>query len=113
MVKICIFTPNFYPQVGGAERDVDVLARRLEAKGHEVTVLAGKSKGQMPDFPYRVITYRKPPKQNLWPEVLALPLMRAQRRYEFDVILAFYAYPNGYAAETMQKLVGSLIVYIR
>ncbi|WP_200761137.1 glycosyltransferase family 4 protein [Poriferisphaera corsica] len=105
-MKICLFTPNFYPEVGGAERDVDLLAIELGKRGHEVVVLAGKSKGEMPEFSYEVIQYLRPPKQNMWPEVLVWPLLKAHRRHRFDVVLSFYAYPNGYAANLFRRLSG-------
>lgn len=97
-MRICLFTPNFYPDVGGAERDADAVAAGLTQRGHDVTVLTRKQKQPPPTLPYRVVLYRKWPKQDLWPEVLGWPLWRAHRRHRFDVILAFYSYPTGYAA---------------
>lgn len=105
-MRICLFTPTFLPRVGGAERDADILARGLLARGHGVLVLA-QSMGPVPrGLPYEVRTYRRPPAQNLWPEALGWPLARAHRAFPFDACLAFYAYPTGYAAARLKRRLG-------
>src|SRR5688500_7636687 len=97
-MRICLFTPTFLPLVGGAERDADIVARGLVRCGHEVTVLAREVGGEQPDLPYPVVRYRRPPAQHLLTRLLARPLVKLHRRWPFDVVLAFYGYPNGYAA---------------
>ncbi len=92
------------PQAGGAERMAHTLAQGLTARGHQLTVLAqrGPSSAADRDFdqtaPYRVVRYRRPPAQHRWPQVVARPLIRLARNTPLDVVLAFYAYPTGYAA---------------
>ncbi|MEM7681861.1 MAG: glycosyltransferase family 4 protein [Planctomycetota bacterium] len=104
-MRTCLFTPNFLPAFGGAERMADAIVRGLLDRGHEVSVLAQQpERGQPePDLPYPVRRYRRPPAQHLWPELLAGPLRAWRRENPFDVILAFYAYPNGYAASVARK----------
>lgn len=111
-MRICLFTPTFYPKIGGAERDADVLARGLIARGHEVMILAQRQRvdGPMPDLPYPVFWYRRPPAQNLWAELLALSLTRAYRHWRFDVVLAFFGYPNGYAATIARRWLQTPVV---
>jgi glycosyltransferase involved in cell wall biosynthesis len=111
-MKVLLFTPNFLPSLGGAERIADVLVRRLGARGHEVRVLCQWSEGQKReiDLPYRVHRYRRPPKLNWWPELLTRPLRRVHRAWPFDVVLAFYAYPTGYAATHLKDKLGYKVV---
>lgn len=97
-LRICLFTPNFLPDVGGAETAADLVARGLIKRNHDVQVVAQIGKKGRADVPYPVCYYHRPPSQHLWPEVLAWPLCRAWFRRHFDVILSFYAYPTGYAA---------------
>jgi glycosyltransferase involved in cell wall biosynthesis len=108
-MRICLFTPNFLPAVGGAERAADTIVRGLIARGHEVMVLCQRS-GPMPDVPYAVRRYRRPPAQHLWPELLAWPLWRAYRAQPFDVLLAFYGYPTGYAASLLKQRLGYKLI---
>ncbi|MEM8739497.1 MAG: glycosyltransferase family 4 protein [Planctomycetota bacterium] len=110
-MRICLFTPTFLPSLGGAERMADTLARGLTERGHALCVLAPRPRPDAgpapearhpspgsPGLPYAVARYRRPPAQHLWPELLAWRLRRLHRRWPFDVVLAFYAYPTGYAA---------------
>ena len=99
-MRICLFTPTFYPHVGGAELDADLIARGLTERGHTVTLLTEKlSAGPPPaNLPYPVRFYRRLPKQNWLPGAPALALHRLHKRERFDAVLAFYSYPCGYAA---------------
>ncbi|MEO1236569.1 MAG: glycosyltransferase family 4 protein [Planctomycetota bacterium] len=112
-MRVCLFTPTFLPALGGAERMADTLARGLTGRGHEVVVLAPQPEpdaGAMPDVPYRVERYRRWPAQHLWPERLARPLKRLHRGWPFDVVLAFYSYPTGYAATRARRSLGVPVV---
>jgi len=99
-LRICLFTPNFLPEMGGAERMGDILMRRLADRGHEVMVLCQQSpKGDPPaDLPYPVMIYRRPPAQHLWPELLGFAVKKAHKKFPFEILLSFYAYPTGYVA---------------
>ncbi len=109
-LNICLFTPNFLPALGGAERMADVIVRQLIARGHEVCVLAQKYPEKEPDLPYPVRRYRRPPAQHLWPELLSSPLRRAHRLWRFDLVLAFYAYPTGFAAARIKEQLGVRVI---
>lgn len=111
-MKVLLFTPNFLPSLGGAERIADVLVRKLIARGHEVRVLCQWSKGQKREIelPYRVHRYRRPPKLNWWPELLTRPLAKVHRDWPCDVVLAFYAYPTGFAATRIKDKLGFKVV---
>ncbi|MEM6457893.1 MAG: glycosyltransferase family 4 protein [Planctomycetota bacterium] len=112
-MRVCLFTPTFLPRMGGAERMADTLARGLCKRGHAVHVLAERperGEGATPELPYPVSRYRRPPAMHLWPEILARPLIRLHRRWPFDVVLAFYAYPTGYAAVHARRRVGVPVV---
>ncbi len=109
-MRICIFTPNFLPNVGGAERMADTLARHLTDRGHVVLLLAQKTRGREPELPYPVRRYRRPPAQHLWPETLAWALAAAHRAHRFDLVLSFYAYPTGYAATWIKRRIGAKVI---
>ncbi|MEM9296349.1 MAG: glycosyltransferase family 4 protein [Planctomycetota bacterium] len=112
-MRTCLFTPNFLPAFGGAERMADAIVRGLLDRGHQVVVLAQQpAPGQRePNLPYTVRRYARPPAQHLWPERLATPLRKLHREFAFDAVLAFYAYPNGYAADHARaKLPGVKVV---
>ena len=99
-MRVCLFTPTFYPHVGGAELDADLIARGLGDRGHAVTVLTEKLAAGPPpdDLPYPVRFYRRWPKQHWLPGAPALALHRLHKRERFGAVLAFYSYPCGYAA---------------
>ena len=110
-MRICLFTPTFYPKIGGAERDADLIARGLTERGHFVGVLAQWTDGPPPTgLPYPVRSYRRPPRQHYWPQVLAWPLWRAYRAWRFDLVLAFWGYPNAIAAMALRRRMGTPIV---
>ena len=104
-MRICLFTPNFLPDVGGAERTADRVARGLMERGHQVMVLAQypSQRQPEPDLPYPVLRYRRPPRQNWWPGLLGRAVVKAHRRWPFEVMLAFYAYPTGYAGAQVKR----------
>src|ERR1041385_403422 len=102
-MRICLFTPTFLPSVGGAERMADAIVRGLIDRGHRVSVLGPAAAGPTPPLPYPVLQFRRPPALNLWPEMLCLAVRRAYRLHPFDVMLAFYGYPTGYAGSLLKR----------
>ena len=109
-MRICLFTPTFLPARGGAELAADRILRGLQQRGHDVFALAQRTHEALPELPYPVRRYRRPPMQHLWPEVIARPLLATHRTWRFDVVLAFYAYPTGYAATCVRKRAGFRVV---
>ena len=102
-MRLCLFTPTFLPLVGGAERDADLVVRRLNERGHQVMVLAQDAGATEANLPYPVRRYRRLPSQNLWPEMLSRSLAKAHSKWNFDTVLAWYGYPNGYAASRIKR----------
>lgn len=75
--------PRFY---GGIERIVDILARELQARGHEVTLFAhpdSRSAGALSPWPGALSQSRRDTVRN------ALALARGVRRGRFDVVHSF------------------------
>lgn len=102
-MRICLFTPNFLPTVGGAERMADALARGLIGRGHDVRVLCQRQHAGNADVPYPVHCYRRPPAMHRWPGFIGRALRRLRRDWPFELVLAFYAYPTGYAAGRFKR----------
>lgn len=112
-MRVCLFTPTFLPSVGGAELAGDRILRGLQARGHEVRVLC-QDHGDPGVLPYPVTRYRRPQAQNLWPEFLSRHVGRLFKEHPFDVMLAFYGYPTGFAAAHVKnKLSFKLVVSAR
>lgn len=115
-MRVCLFTPNFLPSLGGAERMADTIVRGLCARGHEVFVLAQRSGDDAADaqtdagLPYPVRRYRRPPAQHLWPGVLGRAVVAAHRAWGFEAVLSFYGYPTGFAASRVKKKLGVRLV---
>ena len=108
-MRVCLFTPTFLPSVGGAELAGDRILRGLQARGRAVQVLC-QDHGDPGGLPYPVTRYRRPHAQNLWPEVLSRHITRLFKEHPFDVMLAFYGYPTGYAAARVKKKLGFRLV---
>lgn len=109
-MRICLFTPSFLPNVGGTERVVDALARGLTERGHFVGVLAEKAKGDTPKLPYPVRRYHRPPRQHRLAELIGLALVKAKTAWQFEIVIAFNAYPNAYVANCWRKLLGYKVI---
>ncbi len=116
-LRLCLFTPTFLPNQGGAERMADTIVRALQQRGHTVAVLAQHAADRAADraadaaLPYPVRRYHRPPAQHLWPSVVpGLALRSAHRAWNFDAVLSFYAYPTGYTATRLAKKLGFRVV---
>ncbi len=108
-LRVCLFTPTFLPSLGGAELAGDRILQGLQQRGHEVQVLC-QDHGVPPELPYPVTRYRRPPAQHLWPELLCRHVRRVFQQRPFDVMLAFYGYPTGYAAARLKDRLGFKLV---
>lgn len=104
-MRICLYTPTFLPVMGGAELFCDMFARGMQGRGHEVVVIALKQRTNrpMPEVPYPVRRYRRPPCQHLCTEILAWPLLKAWRKHHFDVVVTIYGYPLAYAVSRVKE----------
>jgi L-malate glycosyltransferase len=108
-MRVCLFTPTFLPSLGGAELAGDRILQGLQSRGHGVQVLC-QNHGDPGDLPYPVTRYRRPPSQHLWPELLSRHVRRLHRDRPFDVMLAFYGYPTGFAAARIKHKLGFKLV---
>lgn len=57
-MKVLIYSPLFYPSIGGLETVVSILAAELVAQGHEVKLVSQTPAKDVKSFPFEVI--RKP-----------------------------------------------------
>ncbi len=91
--------------MGGVEVWCDVFARGMIDRGHKVCIVAQKMRSPhpMPELPYPVHLFRRPPRQHLLAEFFAWPLIRAWRRHRFDIVIINYGYPLGYAASLLKR----------
>jgi len=99
-MRICLLLPSFVPNVGGLEKAADKLACILNEWGHEPVVLTlalGKNPVRV-ERPYPIHFYRRPRSTTWWPRSLSVSLARCHRQYQFDLLWAYQAYPQGYAA---------------
>ncbi len=54
-MRILVFSENFFPNMGGLERNTFTLASTLSALGHEVTVLTGTLRTDNESYPFEVV----------------------------------------------------------
>ncbi len=111
-MRICLFTPNFLPAVGGTEQVTAALAGQFFAKGHFTAVLALGKRGQKLGLPYPVSWYTKPLLPRVWPERIGRALRKLHAQHRFDVFVANYGCPTGYAAIRLGRRVGVPTVVI-
>ncbi|MGA9377700.1 MAG: glycosyltransferase family 4 protein [Phormidium sp.] len=62
-MKILIYSPLFYPSIGGTETVVSILAHQFIAQGHDVKLVCQTSATDAKTFPFEVI--RNPTRQQL------------------------------------------------
>ena len=96
-MRLCLLTPVFLPDVGGAEIVIDALARRFQSMGQQVVVVVNARPKPL-DVPYAVHWIRKPPFPKWFPERISPDLLRAHAEHRFDLIFTNYTHPTGFAA---------------
>ena len=112
-MRIGLFTNNYLPFCGGVSVSVETLRRGLEARGHEVWVIAPRARGAAPDP--AVIRYPSVPAAT-YPE-FALPLPVAPwvsgrvRRLGLDVFHAHHPFLLGPAARRLARRAGRPLVF--
>ena len=110
-MRICFFTPTFLPGIGGTEVVTDALARQLHQAGHHVVVLAHGQPAPL-EVPYGVRWYQKPLLHRFYPERIGRHLAALHRTERFDVIVANYGVPTGYAAVQVGRRFGVPVVVV-
>lgn len=95
-MKICLLLPSFLPALGGLEKAADTLAGLLHAWGHEPVILTQslRKTDKTVTRPYQIRAYARPRSATWWPGTL----ITALKQERFDLIWAFQAYTQGYAA---------------
>lgn len=113
-MNICLYTGRSLPGLGGAELVIDRLARLFTEAGHEVTVLAPRpgwfSFPEDQRVPYRIL--RHPPflSKRYGVEWYGRFLMRAHRRFAFDLIHSHEFFPHTFLAACAQPALGVPLV---
>jgi len=112
-VRIGLFTNNYLPFCGGVSVSVETLRRGLEARGHEVWVIAPRARGAAPDP--AVIRYPSVPAAT-YPEFalplpVAPPVSRRVRRLGLDVFHAHHPFLLGPAARRLARRAGRPLVF--
>ena len=109
-MKICFFTSQFFPQIGGAEFMVHHLAQRYVNKSHQVSVLApvpnSTASGAYQVHPIKNLSNQLSRAEDKWERgnrVLSWNLTEEKNRFDFDVLHAHFAYPYGYVAGVWGK----------
>ena len=112
-MRIGLFTNNYLPFCGGVSVSVETLRRGLEARGHEVWVIAPRARGAAPDP--AVIRYPSVPAVT-YPEFalplpVAPPVSRRVRRLGLDVFHAHHPFLLGPAARRLARRAGRPLVF--
>ncbi len=99
-VRFALLTTTFYPILGGAEKQLDLLARGLVDRGHEALVIAPQVRGRdnRVDAPYAVHRFPRLRSKRFGLRWHARFLDRLHRERPFDIAHAHGAYPAAYMA---------------
>lgn len=101
IIKICQFSMQYYPMIGGGEVVIHNLSQSLSRAGHEVAVLAPGEKTQ--DLLYRFDPLSLPDQYDEFEDLLFKNLDAEKKRFDFDVLQAHFVWPAGYAAALWGK----------
>ncbi len=99
-MRICMYTAEAFPRLGGAMVVIDSLARQYLAFGHEVVVLATprRATSDHRPLPYPVIRHPRFYTQRWLVHWYGRWLAAALRKYRFDVVHCHSVHPTGYVA---------------
>jgi glycosyltransferase involved in cell wall biosynthesis len=108
-MRICLYTDTALPKLGGQEMVVDALARQFLVLGQEVLVLAPRPRLPLrPNdraLPYPVLRHPRFYSTRRLVDWYRFWLLRAQRRFRFEVLHCHGIYPPAYLASlTRQRL---------
>jgi glycosyltransferase involved in cell wall biosynthesis len=107
-LKILIITSTFLPRMGGAEIITDQLARRLQDRGHDVTLLTTRHSATIAShYPVKMLflprgtifLFRYFPA--LAKILLKGTLARLQRKFQWEVVQWVMVYPFGLAVQNI------------
>lgn len=101
-MRICLYTETALPKIGGQELVVDQLARRFQALGHDVAVLAPRPRRPLraddDDLPYPVIRHPRFYSTRFLVGFYRRWLLKLHRRFPFDLLHCHGVYPPAYLA---------------
>lgn len=99
-MRICLYTEEPYPRLGGKAAVIDALARQYQAQGHEVVVLAThlRHRAAAPNLPYPLVRHPRFYSLRWFVDWYRWWLSRAQRKFQFDVLHCHSIHPTGYVA---------------
>lgn len=99
-MRLCLFVPSFFPEIGGLEVAADRFALSLHSLGHKVVVFAQRPRKKLSPIQrlYPIIHYKRPRSTTWFPFSAGLALERLHREFDFDLICAYQAYLPGYIA---------------
>ncbi len=113
-MRIGLFTNNYLPFCGGVTISVETLRQGLEARGHEVWILAPRFPGA-DDVGPRVIRFPSVPAATYPEFALAIPwaprLARRIRALDLDVFHAHHPFLLGPAARRLARRAGRPLVF--
>src|ERR1051326_198534 len=108
-MRICFYTHTALPLLGGQELVVDALARQFLERGHEIVVLAPRTRGWVDaadrDLPYPVIRHPRFVSKRFLVGWYPRWLPRLHRQQPFDIIHSHGIYPAGYIAALCRDMI--------
>ncbi len=114
-MNIGLFIGRALPKIGGSELVVDGLARAFVAQGHRTCVIAPRPKWwSFPDDSDKAYdVFRYPPHlSKTWGVDWYLRyLLRAHKKFSFDIIHCHELYPQAYLATRLKELLGTPVVF--
>ena len=101
-MNFALFTTTFFPTVGGAEKQLDLLARGLLMRGHFPLVIAPwvPRKNNEVRAPYSIYRYPRLRSKRFALRWHARFLDELHQKYSFDWIHSHGAYPAGYMTKS-------------
>jgi glycosyltransferase involved in cell wall biosynthesis len=100
-MRICQFSPEYFPMIGGGATVVHRLAQAISKIGCEVAILAP---GERADgASYRFDSLARLDEGRTYEKVLLKNLDMEKRRFDFNILHAHFAWPTGYAAALWGK----------
>src|SRR5271170_2937557 len=109
-MRICLYTETALPKIGGQEMVVDALARRYQALGHDVVVLAPHPRLPLRandgSLPYPVVRHPRFYSTRYLVSWYRWFLLRLFRKRPFDVLHCHGLYPSGYLAALCKEQLG-------
>lgn len=112
-MRICMYTEEPFPRMGGKAAVIDALARQYQALGHEVVILATHLRhGAAPThgLPYPLIRHPRFYSQRWFVDWYRWWLARAHREHQFDIVHCHSVHPTGYVAACCRALSGVPLV---